>query len=364
MHNVGSFRKYIGKKTQLMAIIKANAYGHDAKLILPIILKSGASWIGVDSIDEALNIKDIGDEVPILILGYTPIARLLDAARHGFRLTIYNTETIRALGKIAKTHKLVIRVHIKCETGTTRQGVVLSELVPFAKFIGTFPGLILEGLSTHFANSEDVRDASYVSRQLVAFKRAYTALENVGIRVPVRHTACTAATLRFPETHFNLVRVGLGLYGLWPYSGVPSEIKKGWTSDSLKPILTWKTIVAQIKTVAKGTPIGYGLTERVARASKIAVIPVGYWDGYDRKLSSVGTVLIHGKTAKVMGRICMNMMMVDVTNIKGVRLEDEVVLIGRQGGGVVTANDMAKKIGTINYEVVTRINPMIPRILV
>lgn len=368
IHNVGVFRKQLGKKTQLMAVVKANAYGHDAKLVVPFMQKSGASWLGVDSIDEALILREVSDEVPILILGYTPMARLEEAAQHGFRLTTYTTETVRALGAIAKRKKNAVRVHMKCETGTMRQGVLFPDVVSFAKLIGSFPGLILEGLSTHYANIEDTTDHSYATQQLVKFKRACHALENVGIRVPLRHASCTAAALFFPETHFNLARVGLGLYGLWPFASFSTskegESKRGWTKDALKPVLTWKTIVAQIKKIPRGTPVSYGLTERVNRASTVAIIPVGYYDGYDRALSSVGTVLIRGQSAKVLGRICMNMMVVDVTSIKDVHLEDEVVLIGTQGSRVVTADDMAKKVGTINYEVVTRINPIIPRILI
>lgn len=367
INNVGAFRRHLGKKTALMAVVKANAYGHGAGLLVPTMLKSGASWLGVDSIDEALEIEPYADEAPVLILGYTPMARLAEVAQYGFRLTVYNPETIKALGSIAKRTQKSVRLHIKCETGTTRQGVPFGDLITFAKLIGDFPGLIIEGISTHFANIEDTTDHTYATQQLLKFKRAYSALENIGIRVPIRHTACTAAAMLFPETHFNLARVGLGLYGLSPFHFSPSkegDIKMGLSKNSLQPVLTWKTVVAQVKTVLRHTPVSYGLTERTTRTTKVAVLPIGYFNGYDRGLSRVGKVLIRGQSARVLGRVCMNMIMVDVTDINDVRIEDEVVLLGRQGRGVVTAHEMAHLLGTINYEVVSRLNPLITRLLV
>ncbi len=361
IHNIGVFKKLIGTKTQLMAVVKSNAYGHDLEHVVPIMARSAVSWFGVDSIDEALRIDALRDEHPVLILGYTPLNRLEEAVRHGYRLTVYNSETIRALGKITKRLNRQSYVHIKCETGTGRQGISLEELVPLARLIGTFPGLILEGLSTHFANIEDTTDHSYAEAQLLKFKRMITMLENVGIRVPVKHAACSAATILFPETHFTMARVGVSLYGHWPSRETLVSANGLRRKIELKPVLTWKTCIAQIKKLPRGASVSYGLTERLSRDSRIAVLPIGYWDGFDRKLSSVGTVLVQGKRAKILGRICMNMCLADVTDIRSARLEDEVVLIGRQGREMIPAEEIAQKINTINYEVITRINPLIPR---
>ncbi len=365
--NVNAFRKLLGPQTQMLAVVKANAYGHGAKEITPVVLKSGASWLGVDSIDEALELScqpEVKKETSILILGYTSLARLTEAVRHHFRLIVYNPETIRALGKITKQLGLSARIHLKAETGTARQGVLFEDIMDLVRLIGSYPGLILEGLSTHFANIEDTTDHSYAQMQLLKFRRISAALENIGCRVPIRHTACTAAAILFPETHFNLARIGIGLYGLWPSRETQISATAQRLKLNLQPILTWKTIIAQVKRIPRGQPVSYGLTEQVSRDSKIAILPIGYRDGYDRKLSSVGAVLIRGQSAKILGRVCMNMTVVDVTDIAGARSEDEVVLIGRQGRGVVTAEELARKIGTINYEVVTRINPLIPRQLV
>lgn len=238
------------------------------------------------------------------------------------------------------------------------------DLPDFVKFIKQFSSVEIQGASTHYANIEDTTDSSFAVEQLAAFYRAAEILEKEGVNVLLRHTACSAATILFPETHFNMVRLGISMYGLWSSKETKAVAKNKNSEFNLRPVLTWKTIVAQIKNIAAGTPVGYGLTERVGRDSKIAILPVGYYDGYDRKLSSVGNVLIRGKRCKVLGRICMNMVIVDVTDLERIELEDEVVLLGRQGREEVSADDLAGKIGTINYEVVTRINPLIARKIV
>lgn len=362
--NTRTFQKLIGSKTQLLAVVKSNAYGHGLELVAPVMKKIGVKWFGVDSIDEALRLEAVCPGATILILGYTLTTRLEEAVQHGFRLTVFNVETIRTLGKITNRIKKPAYVHLKCETGTSRQGVLYNDLIPFVKLIGSFPTIILEGLSTHFANIEDTTNHSFAQLQLLKFQRLQGLLERHGIRVPLNHIACTAATLLFPETYCNMVRVGLGLYGLWPSKETIISAKNTKRSIELVPALSWKTCVAQIKRVPRGTSIGYGLTERVSRASKIAVIPVGYWDGFDRKLSSVGSVLINNRRAKILGRLCMNMFVVDVTDIRGVRIEDEVTLLGREGREVISAEEIALKTNTINYEVVSRINPTLPRLLI
>ena len=364
IQNVRIFRRILGKKSYLMAVVKSNAYGHGAKEVVPIFLKAGADWFGVDSIDEALQIKELAKNAPILILGFTPNNRLEEVVKNGFRLTVYNDQTVESLGKIVKRLNTPVYLHIKCETGTSRQGVTLDKLVPFAKKITENKNLILEGLSTHFANIEDTTDSSYAKRQLVQFKRMYGALQNVGIKVSIRHTACTAAAMIYKETHFNMARVGIGLYGLWSSKETKKTVQKFGKKINLLPSLTWKSCIAQIKEIPLGTPVSYGLTEETKRNSKIAVLPIGYWDGLDRGLSSIGEVLINGKRAKIMGRICMNICMVDVTHIKGIHVEDEVVIIGKSGSSVISAEEIAEKLGTINYEIVTRINPTIPRIII
>ena len=225
-------------------------------------------------------------------------------------------------------------------------------------------GVVIEGASTHFANIEDTSDHSYAEEQLQKFRDGLSIMAKEGIDPLWKHAACSAATVLFPDTYFNLVRLGISMYGLWSSKETLVVARKEHCTLDIVPVMTWKTVVAQIKRVTKGTSVGYGLTGRVTRASRIAVIPVGYWDGYDRGLSNIGAVLVRGKRCRIVGRICMNMFMVDVTDVKNVRVEDEVVLLGAQGRENVSAENIARDTGTINYEIVTRINPQISRIVV
>jgi len=239
------------------------------------------------------------------------------------------------------------------------------DLSKIIKLIKKYPYLVLEGASTHFANIEDTTDHSYAEEQLADFKKLVSKTEKeYGQKIKIKHVACSAATILFPETHFNLVRLGISMYGLWSSNETKVSAAHKKIDLNLKPVLSWKTIVAQVKKLKSGTSISYGLTETLHKNSTIAILPIGYNDGFDRKLSSIGNVLIKGKRCKILGRICMNMCIVDVSHIKNLKPEDEVILLGKQGKEQITADEIAKKINTINYEVVTRINPLIKRIIV
>ncbi len=393
LHNVGQLLKLLKPETQFMAVVKSNAYGHGLREVTRILSKSNSGkkchtgnygtfcpvWFGVDNLDEAKVVREIAPKSPVLVLGYTQEARLREAAKLGARITVYNWETVKALKSLNRRGQATparglalnasLRVHVKVETGTTRQGIgsppAGGEAVEFINALKKIKGVEVEGISTHFADSEDLR-SNYALGQITRYNSVLEALKQAGIEIPVHHTACTAATLRLPQAHGNLVRVGIGMYGLWPSEEVKmqnAELRMKNDRIELKPVLTWKTIVAQVKEVKKGTPVSYDLTERVTRDSKIAVLPVGYWDGFDRGLSKIGHVLIGGKRCKIVGRVCMNMCMADITGIRGVKPEDEVVLLGQQGRGEVSAEEIAKNLGTINYEVITRINTMLPRVV-
>ena len=247
-----------------------------------------------------------------------------------------------------------MRVHLKAETGNNRQGLGEEELVNFAKFIQSFENIEIEGLTTHFANIEDTTDHSYAEKQLKAFKDIDEKLKNEGINIKIRHCANSAATILFSETHFEMVRVGLACYGMWPSEEVKNENLK------LEPAFCWKSKIAQIKEIAAGEFVGYGCTFKTERKTKLAIVPIGYYDGYDRGVSGKAHVLICGKKAPVRGRVCMNIIMADVTDIPKAALEDEVILIGNE----ITAEMFAGWAETINYEVTTRVNERIPRIVV
>ncbi len=358
--NAAALKKAVGRGVKLIAVVKSNAYGHG----LPETVKavgSQADWFAVDSTVEAEAVRRAGSNKPVLVLGYTPDWLLAGAVRRGFSFVAYNFGTFRALARVASA-RYPAKVHLKMETGTSRQGILYKDLPGILKLIARYPQIRVEGVSTHYANIEDTTDPAYAMRQLKRFNESLDQVRSAGFRPEIVHTACSAAAILYPQTRFSGVRTGIALYGLWP-----SESTRQSAAGSglkLRPALAWKTVVAQVKRLPKGTPISYGLTERLRRDSTVAVLPVGYWDGFDRGFSSVGQVLIGGRRAKVLGRVCMNMCVVDAIGIPNVRPGQEAVLIGRQRGASVTAEEAADRLGTINYEVVTRINPLIPRVLV
>jgi len=365
VNNVRRFKNHIGAGVRLAAVVKANAYGHGLVQASGIVLEAGADWLAVNSIEEAAALRKAGIQAPVLCLAYIPLAALEDAVDLDVRLTVSSRETIEKLGEIAARRALPARVHLKVETGTNRQGASGDALLELARAAARFPGVVLEGLSTHYANIEDVTEHDYAEKQLDNFLEAGEMLAAAGIRIPVRHTACTAAAILFPRTLFNLARVGIGLYGLWPSKETRiSALQAGIRLNELSPVLTWKARVAQIKTVPPGASIGYGCTDLATQETRLAVLPIGYYEGYDRRLSSIGYVLIRGRRAPVRGRVCMNMTMVDVTSIPQASLEDEAILLGRQGGDAVSAETLAGKTGSINYEIIAGINPALPRVIV
>jgi alanine racemase len=364
-HNILQFRRLIGKKRKLLATVKANAYGHGISEVSEIALRAGADWLGVHSIDEGISLRKKNIVSPILVLGYVSNEDLARAIAHDLRLTVYNPETLEHLIRLIPQTKGKIHLHVKVETGTHRQGVREEDLFTFMEKIQAHPKLILEGISSHFANIEDTTDHSYASYQLDNFERICQKLEERGIKVPIKHIACTAATILFPETYFDMVRIGIGMYGLWPSKETYlSCILQNREAIHLRPVLAWKTRIAQIKKIPKGSYVGYGCSYRTTRETILAVLPLGYFDGYPRIFSNVAHVIVKGQRAPVRGRVAMDFVMIDVTDVPNVRVEDEVVLLGEEEGERVTADDLAVLAGTINYEIITRINPLIPRVIV
>jgi len=369
IHNLQTFRKLIGKDVVLAPCVKANAYGHGLIECARVFERYGADYLCVNALYEAKTLRDAGIKIPILIIGYTPLSDLEDVAKlKDVELIVYNLETLTELRKSTLYHTVQgenrsLKIHLKIETGNHRQGVAMKDIPDFIKAMKHHPNVELKGVSTHFANLEDRVTHQYALYQLKQFNKAIHLLESEGFAPHFRHCANTAATILLPEAYFNFVRVGIGAYGLWPSDKTEMATKRAKIDITLKPALTWKTIVAQIKDVTKGSLIGYGCTYVMPKNGRIAVLPVGYYDGFVRLLSNRGYVLICGKKAPVIGRVCMNMVMADISHIPDVKLEDEVVLIGKQGKETITAEQVAELSHTINYEVTTRINERIPRIL-
>jgi alanine racemase len=365
VHNIGEFRRIIGPRRKFMAVVKANAYGHGLREVAGVALENGVDWLGVNSVDEGAALRDAGIASPILILGYVPLGALDEAVTRDLRLIVYNRRTVERLAAVARRQGKTATVHVKVETGTQRQGVEVKDVWPFVRDIRRHEELILEGVSSHFANIEDTTKHDYPRLQLEAFQAAVRTIRAQGVRVPVKHMSCTASTILFPETDFSMARVGIGLYGHWPSKETYlSCLQKKREPLSLKPVLSWRARIAQVKRIGPDSCVGYGGTYKTTRPTVLAVVPVGYFDGYDRGLSNAAHVLVRGRRAPVRGRVAMDFFMADVTDIPGVRLEDEVTLIGADGSERVTADDLAGLAGTISYEILARINPLIPRVIV
>ncbi|MDX1388784.1 MAG: alanine racemase, partial [Acidobacteriota bacterium] len=359
-NNIAEFRRRLSGGTKLGAVVKANAYGHGLHEIASVASEAEVDWFCVNNIGEAAALHDAGHRNPVLIMGYVPNDALDEVVTRGLRPVVYNVDTLDGLHMAAARHRRPVKVHLKVETGTYRQGVTEEGLVFFLDRIRGSEWLELEGLTTHYANIEDTTDHSFAEKQIATFERI---ADSVG-PVPLRHTACSAAAILFTRTHMDLARIGISLYGLWPSRETyVSRLETGKPTLDLQPVMTWKTRIVQVKKVPEGAFIGYGCTHRVTRPSVIAVLPVGYYEGYDRGLSGIAHVLVRGRRAPVRGRVCMNMMMVDVTDIPDASLGDEVVLLGAQNGENVTAEQLARWRGTISYEIVSRIHPSLPRLL-
>lgn len=353
-HNIGVFFRLIPRNTKLMAMIKSNAYGHGlvfaAKAVsgFPEFRKRG--WFGADSIVEALCLRREGIKNPILVLGYTLSARVEDAAKNNITLTVSHFEALRQLARARRRPAF----HLKVDTGMHRQGFQEHEIPKLIKKL-KINNLVPAGVYSHLASAGN---KAFSGKQVDVFLRIVQLLRSDGIHIGMLHFNKTGGIVYYPEMDFDVVRLGIGLYGYFPYGDLIFRGKK----INLRPVLTWKTIVGEAKEIKKGEYISYDLTERMKKNSKIAILPIGYWHGYDRGLSSVGRVLIRGKYARVLGRVTMDMVTVDVSNIQGVRVGDEVVLIGNQGTKAITADEVGQRIGTTSYEVITRLNPLIRRI--
>jgi alanine racemase len=362
--NIKTIRRLSGTRL-IAAAVKANAYGHGLKEIIDLLSKEKVEYVAVHSLEEAVAARQLGWKRSIMVVGYMELVKLHAVFDYDLDLTVYNVETINRLGRLTQKLERCANIHLKIETGTNRQGVEENRLERIVSAIKKYPLLHLKGVSTHFANIEDTTDHSYANYQLERFNNSIARIRKLGLRPEYRHTACSAALLLFEDTKFELVRPGIALYGLWPSKETYLSYRlQGGSNSILAPVMSWKTRVIQIKDVRPDTFIGYGCTYRTTSKTRLAVLPVGYYDGYDRSLSNLAYVLIKGRRAPIRGRVCMNLMMVDITYIKGVRLEEPVVLLGKSGTEMVSADQMAVWAGTVNYEIVSRINGQIPRIII
>lgn len=363
-HNISVLKKGLAPGAEIAAVVKSNAYGHGVRIAWRAFVEGGATWLCVDSLHEAQELRDDGYTSNLFVMGHIPPAHAKTAVSLDVRCMVYDRRQIDALGEAANAASRPLRLVMKLETGTQRQGLTIEAALNLAHYIARFPYLVLEGTATHFANIEDTTDHSFAYEQLRIFNEYNDILTANGFRPTLRTIANSAAGILWPHTHCELVRAGITCYGMWPSTECYVSARLLGKDVDLRPALTWKTLIAQIKTVPAGSLIGYGCTYETTHESRIAVLPVGYYDGYDRAMSNLAYVLIRGKRAPVRGRICMNMCMVDVTDIPDAEPGDDVVLLGRQGGECLSAEQLATWAGTINYELTTQIQTNIPRIAV
>jgi alanine racemase len=352
--NLQQFKCHVDPRVEVIAVVKANAYGHGAAPVAQTALESGATRLAVHRLIEGIELRQAGLQAPMLIMGYTPADGAALAARWNLTPTVTTVEFAQALSAQAVSLGLDIPVHIKVDTGMSRFGLLPNEVMAFVRFLDGLPGLKLEGLFTHFATA-DSADQTHVRRQLAVFNEVQANLCSAGFTIPLVHAANSAATMKLPEAHFNAVRPGIALYGMDPSDEWPPVFP-------IRPALALKSTVARLGDLPAGAAVSYGRTFIAARPTRAALVPVGYGDGYHRILSNKGRVLIGGQRAPILGRVCMDQFVVDVTDIPGVRQDDEVVLVGTQGEATIRAEEVAQWAGTINYEVTTSLSPRVARV--
>lgn len=349
-HNVRELKKHAGARTALLAVVKANAYGHGAAMVARTAAEAGAQYLGVACADEGVQLRLAGVNLPILVMGYVAPWEAEKIVTHGLAATLNTRQLALAVAGLAVQQGLTVPVHIKVDTGMNRFGLSPREVAPFAEFVRTLPGLKVEGIYTHFAVADEA-DKTFTRHQFQKFLGVADSLPWISIR----HVANSATILDMPEMCLEMVRPGISLYGVYPSGQVNRSIQ-------LKPALSLRSRVARLHDLAAGESVSYGRTWVADKPSRVALVPCGYADGIHRCLSNKGVVLIHGQRAPVRGRICMDQFVVDVSHIPGVRANDEVVLIGRQHGGEITAEEVAELAGTISYEIFCGIPPRVPRV--
>ena len=352
--NLRNLKSLVRPPTQMMAVVKSNAYGHGLVESAKAVSTAGANWLGVVYLEEAMVLRKAGIVKPILVLKSLPIQEIRQAANQDISVPIVSLDQAREVSETSFDKTL--KVHLKVETGLNRFGLEVSEIEQVVNLLKTNRNIEIEGIYSHLASVEE-NDLSHAKIQIDNFKKAIKIVNDLGYENILKHIGATSATLLLPESHFDMVRCGIGLYGLWP--SIENKESFG-QEDFLAPVLCYKTYLSQIKKIAKGEKIGYGCTYEAKSNMTIGIIPVGYYEGVDRGLSNGGEVLISGSRCPIIGRICMNISIVDISNID-TNVGGEVVIIGKQNDQEITVDEIAEKLGTINYEIVSRLSEYIER---
>lgn len=353
--NIAEIRKIVGDKVKIMASVKADGYGHGVKMTAKTVLEAGTDCLAVSCVNEALEIRNFGIDAPILVLGYTPEGEYEDAINNDITLTVFRCEDAAALDAVAMRLGKTAKVHIKINVGMNRIGFETSSVDDAAEILN-MKNLFAEGIFTHFPCADENED-ELTKKQFKKYTDFVNKLEEkCGKKIPVHHVCNSAATAKFKPMHLDMVRVGIIVYGLYPSEDFDKNLIK------LKPAMSIKTIVSRIQCICKGEKISYGGTYAAEKEMKIATLPIGYADGLSRHLSNKGKVIIGGKYANIVGKVCMDQCMIDVTDVNNVNVGDEVIIMGCAGGKCVSADALAGIIGTINYEIVCDVGKRVPRV--
>lgn len=353
-HNVKAVKAHLGPEAGVMAVVKANAYGHGTLPVARTALAAGAQWLAVNRVEEGVALRQAGVQARILVLGYCPPAQADTVVEQRLTPAVTTLETATALADRTRLLDHPFPIHLKIDTGMGRLGLLPEEVVDFARALQNLPSLRLEGIFSHLAVADEV-DTAFSRQQIQIYRAVIAAVEGAGIELPLKHLANSAAGLVLPEAHYHLVRLGIAMYGLPPSDAIQWPI-------SLRPAMALKTRIARLRVLPAGASVGYGRTYVTSAPTPIALAPVGYGDGYPRLCSNRGAMLVRGQRAPIVGRVSMDQTSLDVSGIDRVTQDDEVVVFGRQGEAEITADEVAAWAETINYEIVTRLAARVPRI--
>ena len=363
-NNYMEIRNIVRPETKIMCVVKADAYGHGAAILSKEYEKLGADWLAVSNIEEAVQIRRYGVKLPILILGYTPVNMVKELSYYDISQAVFSLDYARELSDQALNNNVLVKIHIKLDTGMGRIGFSIQDIERDKNVVNTiekifdFKGIKVEGMFTHFAVSDEPGNGvENTKTQYNNFIFVANELKKRGKEIPLKHCGNSAAILNYPEMNLDMVRAGIILYGLFPSDFVNHELR-------LQPSLEFKTVVSMIKEVPKGTSISYGRTYITNKTTKVATVPVGYADGYLRAFSNKASMLINGKRVPVIGRVCMDQLMLDVTNIPDIKTGDEVTIFGQDGESNISINELANLAGTINYEIMCMISKRVPRVYI
>ncbi|MDM5188327.1 alanine racemase [Bacillus sp. DX4.1] len=355
-HNVREYKKRVNDKNiAMMAAVKANGYGHGAIEVAKSAIEAGVNQLAVAFVDEGIELREAGITVPILILGYTSVESAADAIQYDIMMTIYRIGDLKGIDQVAERLGKKARIQVKIDTGMSRIGLQEEEVVPFLEELKNMKHVEVEGMFTHYSTADEI-DKTYTMMQTTLFEKAVNAAKELGIHIPFIHSSNSAGSMELSNTFQNMVRVGIGIYGMYPSREVDHTVV------AMQPALSLKSKVAHIKHAKKGRGVSYGNTYVTSGEEWIATVPIGYADGYNRLLSSKGHALINGIRVPVIGRVCMDQLMLDVTKAMPVQVGDEVIFYGKQGEEEITVEEIADMLGTINYEVTCMLDRRIPRV--